>query len=335
MSESFLALAAETQKEILESAASDLGKRALHLEKDVWIVLVLELLFSIPERPAMVFKGGTSLSKIFDVIHRFSEDVDITIDHKFLKPDVNPYELSKTKQKSLREELPMLTKKYVTESIAPYLERRLEEVVGTKVPLEIAKEGEVVIAHYPSVVERTPEEYSKEGVQLEFGGRSKITPNKSEVIVPYLQPYVSKLDFPRAEVLVLSPMRTFWEKATLIHRYCNKGIKTDEKEGLSRHWCDVAVLVESDIGRAALEERSLLEDVVITKQTMYSDNNAQYSACIEGGIKLVPEDDVRRYLEKDYKAMIASGMFYGDPLPWETVQERLEWLEKEVNKRQQ
>lgn len=335
MPESFLSQSKEIQEEILQSVAADSGMRAQHLEKDVWIVLALKLLFSMPEPPMMVFKGGTSLSKVYGAIERFSEDVDITIDHKYLKPDVDPYELSKTKQKDLREELPLLAKKYVVESIAPYLERRLEEVVGTKVPLDIAKEGEVVIVHYPFVVERMSGEYLKEGIQLEFGGRSKVTPNESKVIVPYLLPYVPKLDFPRAEVLVLSPMRTFWEKATLLHLYCNKGVRAGQKQGLSRHWSDVAALIENDIGRAALEDRSLLEDVVITKQTMYPDNKAQYPACVEGGIKLVPEGELWVYLEKDYKVMIASGMFYRDPLPWETVIVRLEWLEKEVNMPQQ
>ena len=88
MAEAFLSLAAADRLDVLGIAADRLGRPAHLLEKDVWVVWALQVLFESAVKDDLVFKGGTSLSKAYGVIDRFSEDVDLTYDIRALLPDL-------------------------------------------------------------------------------------------------------------------------------------------------------------------------------------------------------------------------------------------------------
>lgn len=331
--ETFLSLPAKTQEEILQTAATNSGKRSIVLEKDIWICLALGVLVSMPDKFPMVFKGGTTLSKIYGVIARFSEDIDITIDHRALKPGVDPYAdgLSNTRKQRISEELEELAKRYVRDVITPFLKENLAKAVRREVPIELAEGGETVRILYPAVVKREEKHYLREELLLEFGGKSRVEPNEEVRIEADIRQLTQGLEYPSAQVLVLSPHRTFWEKATLIHQSNNKGIPPDA-ERLSRHWYDLAALADHGIGQQAVGDLELLKDVVDTKCTMYRDSRADYPACLEGGLMLVPEGEARKYLESDFEGMKRSGMFYVDPPSFEDICGRLEKLQGEINK---
>jgi hypothetical protein len=329
--EAFITLPPAQRAEILQTVGAQLGLRAAVLEKDIWVCLILQRLFAMPGRMAMVLKGGTSLSKCFGAIKRFSEDIDITIDHRALDSEVDPYaaNLSRTKRKDIGAQLVERLRAYSQEAILPYLQTALKEAVQQEIPIEALEGGESLRVTYSSALVPEEDEYLKEGVLLEFGGRSRIEPNQEMIIRPDITTQVKNLYFPEASVTVLSPKRTFWEKATLIHRNCHLGKWEDRS---SRHWCDVAMLVDHDIGTEALADWVLLEDVVRTKDTMFYQARANYLACLNGGFRLVPSGKMLASLKDDFNTMKESAMFYEVPPSFEEIIERLGKLEQRINK---
>lgn len=333
MAESFLQLDAKEQSEIYRSLAPQLARSPVVLEKDVWVCWVLQTLFGMPDRLAMAFKGGTSLSKVFGVISRFSEDVDITLDYRGLDGSFDPFapDVSKTRLKKFSEDLKTFVGEYVYEVVTPHFKTALSNEFGErKFRIEITENGEKFRLHYPTVLD-TPGDYVGSSVLLEFGGRNITEPNSDHVIRPDIADYLSTLEFPGPTVSVLSAARTFWEKATLIHVECQRNEFRNSAERLSRHWYDLAMLADSDIGAEALSDRALLLDVIKHKKIFYNASYANYDACITGELRLIPSDTVLTALASDFQRMIFAGMFIGDPPVFADILYRLRSLEKAIN----
>jgi hypothetical protein len=140
------------------------------------------------------------------------------------------------------------------------------------------------------------------------------------------------LRFPAASVTVLSPERTFWENATLIHAECSRGSLRATADRPSRHWYDLAVLADHEIGRGAVSDRALLAAVVEHKEWSFRDPRARYQDCLAGRLRLLPETAaMRAVLREDYSAMIRAGMFYATPPAFEKIESRLGDLAEDVN----
>jgi len=144
---------------------------------------------------------------------------------------------------------------------------------------------------------------------------------------------ISDIDIllPKAEVDTLSPIRTFWEKATLIHVECNRGRLKETPDRLSRHWYDLALLTESWVGEKALGDKKILEDVVAHKSAFFNASYADYNACLSGGFKLIPSEADHRGLKLDYQKMVESGMFSSDPPSFDKIIQILTELENKIN----
>ena len=125
----------------------------------------------------------------------------------------------------------------------------------------------------------------------EFGGRNVIDPNERHAIVPDIAALTPDLDYPAATVTVLSPARTFWEKAALIHVACHRRRLANSPDRLSRHWFDLKCLADHAVGQAALSDRDLLQNVVQHKKVFFHVGNANYDQCLDGRLRLVPDDD--------------------------------------------
>lgn len=333
MSEHFLRLAPKEQSAIYRSLAAELGRSPLVLEKDVWVCWALQTLFSVPYRLPMAFKGGTSLSKVFGLISRFSEDVDITLDFRGLDASFDPFEsdVSKARLKKFGEQLKGLVHNQVHDVIAPRFSDRLAREVGTeKARVEIGDDGETMRVYYPSALDGA-DGYIGNSVLLEFGGRNIIEPNQDHLVVPDIAGRLPDLTFPAARVTVLSPQRTFWEKATLIHVECHRLELRSGAERLSRHWYDLAMLSDSDIGRQAIRNRDLLIDVVKLKAVFYNATYANYDACLAGNLRLIPDDAHLRLLHQDFSKMIDAGMFFGTTPVFDEILDRLHALEVDIN----
>ncbi|MEQ5837802.1 nucleotidyl transferase AbiEii/AbiGii toxin family protein [Marinobacter sp. NFXS9] len=329
----FLELPAEDQSDILQTVAPQLARSASVLEKDIWVCWVLQTLFSMHGAHPMAFKGGTSLSKVYGVIDRFSEDVDITLDYRAFKEDFDPFAegASRTKTKQFSDRLKSYVFAYANDVVVPHLESELAKLpTAEHHTIELDDGGEKIWVTYPSVVEGAGE-YIRSQVLIELGGRNVIDPNEIHTVSPYISELTQDLVYPRSEVVVLSPERTFWEKATLIHVECNRGKLRESAERLSRHWYDLVMLAEHPTGRAAVENRALLEDVVRHKKVFFHTGYANYDACLDGRLKLLPETDTLDGLQDDYEKMVGAGMIYSTPPSFEEIVDSIRYLESRVN----
>lgn len=328
----FLKLNPKEQAEIIQSVSYQLGKTPAILEKDIWICWVLNHLFSIPNHLPMAFKGGTSLSKVFNIINRFSEDVDITIDYRgfALKEDPFSATISKTAIKKISEKLKDCLKQYVYSTILPYFESLRTGCLQNCPPINVDEQGEKLYFYYPSVFENN-QNYLASNVLLEFGGRNITEPHESHVIKPYISEYITELSFPQPIVTVLSPQRTFWEKATLIHVECNRHDFKQNAHRLSRHWYDLALLAEHKISEITINSLVILQDVLKHKQVFYNSSCAHYDECLKGNFKLVPPNHVFKELQYDFNHMLESGMFYGNQPDFNYIMTVVEKLEKTLN----
>ena len=251
MAEAFLSLDAGERADILRTVAARSGRAAIILEKDIWVCWVLQAVFSVPDPHPMAFKGGTSLSKVYRIIDRFSEDVDVTLDYRAFDDGFDPFAegTSRNQIRLFSGRLKGRIVDYIRDVVAPAVGAAADRLgADGRYDIRIGDDGETIRFAYPSAVEDPPGYVGSE-VLLEFGGRNVIDPNQQHLIVPDMAALTRDLDYPAATVTVLSPERTFWEKATLVHVECYRRRLADHPERLSRHWFDLTRLAAHDSGR--------------------------------------------------------------------------------------
>lgn len=333
MPEQFLHLPVNDRREILQTAATQLGQQATVLEKDVWVCWALQTLFSMPNAHPIAFKGGTSLSKVYRAISRFSEDVDVTLDYRAFDDDFNPFaeDASKNAIKKYSERLKDYVLQYANDVVAPFIDVQLKTFPRPDAyEIEVSEDGEKILIQYPSAVE-DGDDYLKSSILIELGGRNVIDPNERHTVAPDIAELVSGLDLPTGEVVVLSPERTFWEKATLIHVECNRKKFKSNADRLSRHWYDLRMLAEHVTGRAAINNRALLEDVVRHKQVFFNASYANYEACLDNQLCLIPGDDAIAGLRNDYEKMLQAGMMYDISPSFDDIMTDIREIERHIN----
>jgi len=222
VAEHYFALSKEDQGEVLEQVRAKTGRPTHLLEKDVWVVWTLGALFKSPLAADLTFKGGTSLSKVYKIIDRFSEDIDLTYDIRKLIADLTggeeflPANRSQASKwtKAVRDRLPG----WIATQVQPLLEAALEreQLAAT---LEIGgPEHDKLQLRYPAIKQGSG--YVSPFVTLEFGGRSTGEPHQVLPVTCDMAGHVDGVTFPVASPQVMSVARTFWEKATATHVYC-------------------------------------------------------------------------------------------------------------------
>lgn len=325
MAESWFALSPEDQTEALAVAAAESGWPANLLEKDIWVVWALQTLGTEPQLLEMLtFKGGTSLSKAYGLIDRFSEDVDRTLNIHHLWPEVdlspavNPSQAANRRKTADRK-----LKQWVREIPLPLLQ---EASAAAGVTLELALEQ-------PD----NSSGYVRPTVRLEFGAHSTGEPHGPMPINCEAATHLAMLDFPTARPLVMDARRTFLEKAAAIHVACRRGRwGSGEGDRYSRHWYDLDRLARAGIAEAAIRDRSLAEEVAQHKKDFWGATDADgqpinYAQVINGELQLVPTAASREALEADYRAMTDSGMLRGEIPSFLELLERIALLEQQCN----
>ena len=328
----FFSLPEKEQLDLVTEASAQLRRDADIVEKDVWICWALEQLTKVNGLPPFVFKGGTSLSKVFRAIKRFSEDVDVTYDCRKLVPAFDPFAAgaSKTAIKSHGKALRAASLSVTRDVVRPHLEVALTaRAPGGSVLTLDAEEDKLTLA-YHSVVPPRLKSVTRT-VVLEFGGRSSVEPNGIHTVRPDMAGLVSGLQMPEAVVQVLAPERTFWEKVTLIHAEIGRTRSPEALKGMSRHWHDVAVLADCDIGRRALAQRDLLEDVIRYKEAFYGFGGADYQACLARQFRLIPPAPMEAILSTDHADMASKHFFDGPAPDFSSILRRLERIEASLN----
>lgn len=328
MSDNFLNFPKELKQNILKGAESRLGIKPYLLEKDIWICWLLRELFQLPKK--MAFKGGTSLSKCYGLLDRFSEDVDVTIDYREFMPDIEFSKESKNALKNKREKLKEEVSNYVMTTVIPPLEKAFLAEFPEQGSFNYKfNDGEKLYFYYPSVFERKSDDYVGDSVLVEFGGTNKTDPNEEFLVKPYLS--IDGLLLPTAKVLAFSSERTFWEKVTLIHVECHRGRLKEAPHRLSRHWYDLTKLSQSLVKEKALQNKSLLNDVLMIKKAFFNAGYANYDKCESQQFCLVPNLDEIAGLKADYEKMIRSDMFLNEPMKFDNVIEELNDLQGKIN----
>lgn len=308
--ESWLALSRDDRRALLARGAAELGRPAHLLEKDLWVVWSLHALYNAKSGDALVFKGGTSLSKAYDLIKRFSEDVDLTVNVRALLGLDDGQWLPTTRSAADR------LRKQVEAALPTWI------VNGPMAALEAARradglEDRLTVEHQDAVVTvtYTPDEehhdYVRPAVRLEFGGRATGEPAVKRMITSDLAAIAPDIMFPSVEARVMVPERTWWEKATAIHVFCLQGRLRGERQ--ARHWHDLVMLDAAGISASAIDDQALALSVADHKAMMFREKGADgkeiaYHAAVSGALRLVPDGESRAALADDYQRMLDAGL---------------------------
>lgn len=330
MNNSFFNLPMEERKLLITKTADRLDVSDLVIEKDLWVCWVLEQLFSLPVH--MAFKGGTSLSKAFGLIKRFSEDCDITLDYRHFMPELVLEGMSRSQLKKVSEQLKKQLQKYVSETVLPWLQDRIAITFpGQQFKLSLSEDGEQLRFYYTSIVCQSPG-YLRDHVLIEFGIRNSTEPCNKHAIVPYLGSVVDeRIHLPVPSVDTLSPVRTFWEKVTLIHVECNRDRLAQTPERLSRHWYDLYMLNNSPFGKESIMRDDIFRSVLEYKKAFFNASYANYDDCHQGKLKLIPQVENQKILASDFRHMIEAAMFYEEPPVFSEIMDSLKSLENSIN----
>lgn len=336
MAESWFSLGREDQIEALEFAAARSGRPAHLLEKDIWVVWTLSAIYESSLASKLTFKGGTSLSKVYRIIDRFSEDIDLTYDIRELAFDMlkdgNPIPSSASQEKkissAIRHRLPI----WINETIVPVIKTAL-----TRDRLEASltisgKTNDKLLLSYPAI--KTGTGYASPTIQLEFGARATGEPHQFQAIACDISADIDTLSFPTAQPLVMVAERTFWEKATAAHVYCLQGRLRGER--YSRHWYDLAAMAKTPHFSSACTDPAFARAVAQHKSVFFVEKDSSgtridYFAAISGQLKLVPEGASLAALERDYTAMLEDGLLPLSPPGFAEIIEQCRIIQDEIN----
>ncbi|HQZ28349.1 MAG: nucleotidyl transferase AbiEii/AbiGii toxin family protein [Verrucomicrobiales bacterium] len=300
------------------------------VEKDFWVCWTLKQLFEHPElSKQLIFKGGTSLSKVYGLIDRFSEDVDLVLDWRVVDEVQDPMgERTKTKQRQVNEALNEKARAYIAETMLPRLEEALGEHCELEVKPEEKDQGHVVRVRYPKT---TKTEGLLPYIQLEIGPLASWLPHSEHTITPYAaETFPDQFEAPQCIVRAIDAERTFWEKATILHHEAHRPQDSVIPERYSRHYYDLCLMATDEALKAsALGKLELLDDVVRFKKKFYPRGWANYDAAKPGTLKLIPPDHVLEEMRKDYLAM--REMIFGRCPAFDEMIAALAVLESEIN----
>jgi hypothetical protein len=336
MSESWFGLSRSDQTEALEVAAGRSGRPAHLLEKDIWVVWALSAIYESTLAKTLTFKGGTSLSKVYKIIDRFSEDIDLTYDIRELVPDLlregNPIPASSSQEKKITSAVRTRLPDWIDATVKPVIENALA-ANGLQAELSIAgKDNDKLILAYSAV--RTGTGYAAATIQLEFGARATGEPHQTHRVACDIAPIREEVEFPLALPLVMAAERTFWEKATAAHIYCLQGRLRGER--YSRHWFDLAAIAKTVHFANAIGDQQLAIQVAEHKSMFFSEKDAagekiDYFKTTNGSLQLIPEGASRAALETDYAAMLEDGLLALDQPEFSVLMESCSAIQNQAN----
>jgi len=323
-------LSAEERSQLFLSTAVQMGMQPTVVEKDFWVCFMLDHLFhDCKYKKAFVFKGGTSLSKSYHVIERFSEDIDLILDWREILDDADPWDdRSKTKQDQFNKLANAKAAEFYREELVPELNKELVNVLGEGQWLKVADEDAMVVNFwYPQIFES---DYLRSAVRLEIGPLAEWLPSHETAIVSFAaEHYPNVFIKPETSILTIDVERTFWEKITILHKIANFPEGKALPRRYARHLYDVYKMGNSWVKDKAFERKELLEKDIIFKQKFYYSKGAHYETAKLETVRLVPQDHVLMALQADYNAM--GNMIYGEKPSFDEMLSYLEKLEKEIH----
>jgi hypothetical protein len=326
------------RKEAFSETAARMGVSDAIVEKDFWVCWLLKQIFSIESlSDRLLFKGGTSLSKVYKAIERFSEDIDLAVDYAALgfvdERDPTAVGISRSRREKLLADMLTACQNYIAETLVPELQRRCIEVLGDSGAwrLQVSEaDPHIVRFHYPAAgVQR--QWYVRPEVLLEMGTHAEFVPRGSFTIQPFVaEQFPTLISEALVPVVALLAKRTFWEKVTILHAEYYRPIEKPLPGRYSRHYYDVAMLAQGAVKEEALSDLELLQQVVAHKMTFYPSAWARYDLAQLGTLRISPQKDRLSPLRQDYRDMAT--MIFGEPPGFDSILETLSDLESEIHR---
>ncbi len=320
-------------RELFQATAFKMGIQPSIIEKDFWVCYLLDHLFNESQfKNDFVFKGGTSLSKAFHVIERFSEDIDLILD--WTKLDYSKMEpwkdRSKNQQDKFNKELNAAAATYFKETLVPKLNEEIEEKLGIVNSFQIDDHDPMLIRFIYPVYFPDATQYLRSYIQLEIGPIAEWTPSSEVEIAPFAVDYYPALFGQKStHVRTIDAERTFWEKITILHKIVHWPEGKPVSQRYARHLYDVYQMGHSEIKNKAFDKKNLLEKDVLFKEKFYYSKSAHYESSTLKEVKLVPEGKIVSELRKDYENM--KTMIYSEKPDFDDIIEYLKSLENEIH----
>ena len=335
---------AETRAGLFTATALRLGSTPQNIEKDFWVCWTLDALFNgLPVGgPRLLFKGGTSLSKGFGLISRFSEDIDVTVFREDLRVNATVEDLralSGTKRTAKLNAIAAACKAYIQ---GPLLENLSAIVAATAARTGLPRDGfqvrpdedddQTLLVWYPAA--SPADAYVRPAIKIESGAKSALDPNTVQIIRPYVNDDAPGLDLAVANVTTVDPERTFWDKVVILHGlrrwYERRGELRGGGQRISRHYYDIHRLMESDVGRRALANRVLGADCVAHARMFFNRADYDLASAQPPSFAVLPHDGMVDALRRDYGAMAA--MIFGPAPEFDQVLGSVVRLERLLNR---
>lgn len=320
-----LSLTPEEINVVLSATSAKLNFNTNVVEKDWWVTMVLKALFRTSCADYLTFKGGTSLSKGWGLIERFSEDIDVAFDKSFWGVEgIN---------KSQRDKIRKKTRAYIEKDLLPQLDEILKEMGAKDYELEFVpnensdKDPTVCFIPYKSYCAEN--EYVDSRIKIEFSSRSLREPRGRITIRPFVQDVYPEefADF-TFDVYAVVPSRTFLEKVFLLHEELQKNYTRVNR--MSRHLYDLSRLMDTPFAEAALADVEMYREIITHRSIFNAIKGIDYSTHHPSTINFIPEGEVYQLWRDDYQKMRSNTFIYGDSLPYEELIEKLKGLQSRI-----
>jgi len=337
----------EERRDLFVGAADRLRTNEQNIEKDFWVCWTLDALFNELETggPRLLFKGGTSLSKGYGLIERFSEDIDITVFREDIGQPATFEELEAMSGKKRNARLDAIKdacQKYIQgpmlERLSVLMQQTLKNANMNSNRARVEPDpddpdGQSLLLWYPTAT-ADGNAYIRRAIKIESGAKSALDPHAPVIVKPYIADDLPNLDLAVGNVTTVYPSRTFWDKVIILHGLRRWWDRRGELKGggqrVSRHYYDVYRLLASEIGQKATGDVDMAEDCVRHARMFFNRPDLDLASAIPGSFALTPHDGMLADLRRDYEAM--SGMVFG-PIPTvDAVVAAIVELEQRLNK---
>lgn len=311
------------RQDAFEQAAQRLGTSAIHIEKDFWVCWMLDQLFNsrAENEPRLLFKGGTSLSKGFSLINRFSEDIDVTVFRTDLAHGATFDELDKMSRKKRDAELAQ-----IKDDCSAYIQGPLQTKLATLASDAMTRAGiaksawkiesdaedeevQSLLFWYPQSVpaDRVVDGYVRRAVLIESGAKSALDPNITAEVIPYVAKELPDLNLVVPNIVMTDPRRTFWDKVIVLHGQRQWFESEGEFKGggnrLTRHYYDLHQMLQTKVGSDALADRDLGLNVARHAKMFFNRGKFNLDLAIAGKFTIAPTKGMIAPLEADYAQM--------------------------------
>jgi hypothetical protein len=322
-------LSKEERKELFLASSVKMKVNQAIIEKDFWVCWTLDQIFQVSRfSNIFAFKGGTSLSKAYNLINRFSEDIDLILDWRVLGYEKEePWkERSNTKQEKFNKEANIRTVEFLKKKFVPAFQNQISEKLQENISIRADDEQNVYFS-YPKCFE---DSYILPEIRLEIGPLASWFPMEMKEIEPYAAIYYPNVfSHSTTTIPTVSAERTFWEKATILHQEAQRDIRGNPPSRHSRHYYDFYKLLNSPIKNIAIRNLDLLKDVVSFKMRFYRCPWARYDLAKLGTLRLIPSEQHIKVLKQDYENM--KTMFFAEVPTFLEILDEIRCVEVEYN----